>query len=69
MRQSGVAFAIDDLEDGLTSIAMSVGELARANTFQIGILGPTSRLDAARREALIPLIRTHDGDVDRALTG
>ena len=49
MRRSGVALGIDDLEDGLTSMSLPVGELDRANTFQIGILGPSSRLGAARR--------------------
>ena len=69
VRRTGVALGIDDLEDGLTSIALPVGELDRANTFQIGILGPSSRLGPARREALIPLIRACAGDVERALSG
>jgi DNA-binding IclR family transcriptional regulator len=67
VRRAGVAFGIDDLEDGLTSIAQPVGELDPANAFQIGILGPSSRLDRARRQALVPVIRACARDVERAL--
>ncbi len=67
VRQSGMAFGVDDLEEGLTSIALPVGELDPANTFQIGILGPSSRLGPARRDALVPLIRQCARDVERAL--
>jgi DNA-binding IclR family transcriptional regulator len=69
VRRTGVAFGIDDLEDGLTSIAMPVAALDSTNTFQIGILGPTSRLAAPRRDALVPLIRACARDVERALAG
>jgi IclR family acetate operon transcriptional repressor len=57
VRRTGVAFGVDDLEDGLTSIALPVGELDPANTFQIGILGPSSRLDRTQRSRAIPLIK------------
>jgi DNA-binding IclR family transcriptional regulator len=67
VRRSGVAVGVDDLEDGLTSVALPVGELDPANTFQIGILGPSSRLGLARREALVPLIQQCARDVERAL--
>jgi DNA-binding IclR family transcriptional regulator len=57
VRRSGVAISVDELEDGLTSIAVPVGPLGAGHTFQVGMLGPTSRLGAERRAALLPLIR------------
>jgi DNA-binding IclR family transcriptional regulator len=67
VRRTGVSCSVDELEDGLTSIAAPVGALDRANTFQVGILGPTSRLGAERRAALVPRILACARAVERVL--
>jgi DNA-binding IclR family transcriptional regulator len=67
VRRTGVAYSVDELEDGLTSIAAPVGALDRANTFQVGILGPTSRLGPDRRAALVPQIVACAQGVERVV--
>lgn len=58
VRETGVAISVDELEDGLTTIALPAGEV-----FQIGVLGPSSRLGPERRAALIPALAGYAGEL------
>ncbi len=58
VRRRGWADLVDELEDGLTSLAAGVRDPTGALTAAIGISGPTSRLGRARRRELLgPLLQ------------
>jgi DNA-binding IclR family transcriptional regulator len=67
VRRTGVAVSVDELEEGLTTIAVPVGGLGPGFVFGVGVCGPTSRLGPARREQLLPMLRASAAGIDAAL--
>ncbi len=57
IRRQGYAEAIDELEDGLSSIGVAVAPLVGGVLVSVGVSGPTSRLTVRRRREILPLIR------------
>ena len=55
-RAAGFAEGADELEDGLATLAVPVGDVAADGLF-LGLYGPSSRLDERRRRALLPRLR------------
>jgi len=58
VRRDGVAELVDELEDGLTSLAGAVHDSDGTLVAMVGISGPTARLGSARRSALRSEIRS-----------
>ena len=54
VRRTRVAVSVDELELGLTTIAVPIGE---DSPFSVGVSGPTFRLGASRRDELVPVLR------------
>ena len=52
VRRDGIAELVDELEDGLTSLAAPVHDVDGTLVAMAGISGPTARLDSARRAVL-----------------
>lgn len=67
VRRRRFAEMVDELEDGLASLAAPVRDPARALVAMIGVSGPTSRLDAGRRKAFRPMLLEAAVEVERAL--
>ena len=57
VRRQGYSEAIDELEDGLSSIGVPVAPTLDGVLVSVGVSGPTSRLTARRRKEILPLIR------------
>jgi DNA-binding IclR family transcriptional regulator len=55
-RAAGFAEGADELEDGLATLAVPVGDVAADGLF-VGLYGPSSRLDERRRRTLLPMLR------------
>ncbi len=67
VRRRGWAEIVDELEDGLVSLAAPVRDRTGDLVAMIGVSGPTSRLDAGRRRALPPTLLEAAAEVERAL--
>jgi DNA-binding IclR family transcriptional regulator len=67
VRGAGYAELVDELEPGLASVAVAVRAPGATLTAMIGISGPTVRLDADRRKALLPEIRAAAAGLERDL--
>lgn len=67
VREAGVAVSVDELEDGLATIAVPVGPLGPGCTFGVGLSGPTFRLNEARRAEVLPLLRAAAGSIALAI--
>ena len=57
-RRDGVAELVDELEDGLTSLAAAVREVDGTLVAMVGVSGPTARLGSARRSELRAEVRS-----------
>jgi DNA-binding IclR family transcriptional regulator len=68
VRRRGWAQIVDELEDGLVSLSAPIRDRAGALTAMIGISGPTTRLNAARRKALRQLVLEAAAEVERSLS-
>ena len=58
---------LDELEQGLASIAVPVRHHIGTLAAMIGISGPTFRLNKARRQALLPTVLAAAAEIERAL--
>jgi DNA-binding IclR family transcriptional regulator len=67
VRRRGFAEIVDELEEGLVSLAAPVRDRAGNLVAMIGVSGPTSRLDFRRRKTLPPALLEAAGEVERAL--
>ncbi len=67
IRRRGSAEIVDELEDGLVSLAAPVRDRAGELVAMIGVSGPTSRLDSRRRKALRPTLLEAAAEVERTL--
>jgi DNA-binding IclR family transcriptional regulator len=67
VRRRGWAQIVDELEDGLVSLSAPIRDRAGTLTAMIGISGPSTRLDPARRKALRRLVLEAAGDVECSL--
>lgn len=67
VRRRGFAEIVDELEDGLVSLAAPVRDRAGDLVAMIGVSGPTSRLDSVRRRALRPTLLEAAAEVERAV--
>lgn len=54
--EQGYAVAVDELEVGLTAIAAPIRNAHRDVIASLSVSGPTFRIDAARVEAMVPLV-------------
>ena len=66
VRETRVAVSVDELELGLTTVAVPIGD---AGPFAVGISGPTFRLGAARRDEFVPLLRAAAEAIALAIAG
>jgi DNA-binding IclR family transcriptional regulator len=57
IRRRGWAELVDELEDGLASLAVAVRSPEGTLLAAVGLSGPTFRLGRARRSELLPLVR------------
>jgi DNA-binding IclR family transcriptional regulator len=69
VRRSGFAELVDELEDGLTSLAAPVRDRDRALVAMVGISGPTARLGPSRRAVLRREILAAADAIERQLDG
>jgi DNA-binding IclR family transcriptional regulator len=67
VRRDDVAEIVDELEDGLTSIAGAVRDADGILVAMVGISGPTARLGSARRPALRREIHEAAQQIERRL--
>jgi DNA-binding IclR family transcriptional regulator len=67
VRRDGFAELVDELEDGLTSLAAAVHDVDGTLVAMVGISGPTARLGNARRTALRAEIRATAGRIEQRL--
>jgi len=67
VRRDGVAELVDELEDGLTSLAAAVHDVDGTLVAMVGISGPTARLGSARRSALRAEIRAAADRIEQRL--
>ncbi|MGI9186456.1 MAG: IclR family transcriptional regulator [Gaiellales bacterium] len=54
VRETGVSIGVDELEVGMTTIAVPVHAHEQDQLFALAVCGPTFRLDRARRAELVP---------------
>jgi DNA-binding IclR family transcriptional regulator len=59
VRRSGYAETVDELEDGLSGIAVPVDSPEPDTTIALAVSGPSSRLDGARRAEIAEIARDH----------
>jgi IclR family acetate operon transcriptional repressor len=57
VRRSAVAVSIDELEEGLATIAVPVGPIDVGHPYALGLSGPTARFGPERREQLTDALR------------
>jgi IclR family acetate operon transcriptional repressor len=67
VRRTGVAESVDELEVGLASIALPIGEIGEACRFSVGICGPTSRVASRPRAEMLAQIATTAQSLDALL--
>lgn len=67
VREQGYAVSVDELEDGLATVAVPVGQLGPTHVFSIGVSGPSFRLDEARRASALPPLREAASAIATAL--
>ena len=68
-RRRGAGEQVDELEDGLASLAAPVRAGNRELCAIVGISGPTFRLGQARRRALLELVRETAAEIEARFTG
>lgn len=59
VRQRGYGTTVDELEEGLAGIAISIAELSAGALLILGLGGPSSRLDARRRREVLPVLHEY----------
>lgn len=69
VRERGYAVSVDELEEGLATIAVPVGPLGPGHVFSIGLSGPSFRLDASRRALALAPLRAAADAIALALPG
>ena len=69
IRAQGYAELDDELEPELASLAVTVRGASGAAVAFIGVSGPSGRLDARRRRALLGPLRTAADQLARAVAG
>ena len=67
VRRRGWAEIVDELEDGLVSLAAPVRDHGGDLVAAVGLSGPSSRLGAARRKELLPVVLEAASEVELAL--
>lgn len=68
VREHGHASSVDELEEGLATVAVPIGPLGPDHVFSIGVSGPSFRLDAARRALALDPLREAAAGIASALT-
>jgi DNA-binding IclR family transcriptional regulator len=68
VRERGYAVSVDELEEGLATVAVPVGPLGPDHVFSIGVSGPAFRLDRARRESALGSLRSAAAAIAAAIT-
>jgi DNA-binding IclR family transcriptional regulator len=66
IRADGVSVAVDELEEGLTSVSVGV-HLAGRLLAMVSVSGPTPRLDDDRRRQVVPHLRAAAAQIEREL--
>jgi DNA-binding IclR family transcriptional regulator len=66
IRAQGYAELHDELEPALASLSVTVRDKRGASLAYVGVSGPSARLDAARRRALVAPVRAAAGRIARA---
>jgi IclR family pca regulon transcriptional regulator len=67
VRRRGWAQIVDELEDGLVSLAAPVRDRAGTLVAMIGVSGPSTRLNPAHRRALPPVMLKAAAEVECSL--
>jgi len=67
VRRRGWAQIVDELEDGLVSLAAPVRDRAGTLVAMIGVSGPSTRVNPARRRALPPVVLKAAAEVECSL--
>jgi DNA-binding IclR family transcriptional regulator len=67
VRRQGWAELVDELEQGLSAISVTVRSERDALAGMIGISGPTFRLGKSRRNELLPTVQATAAEIERAL--
>jgi DNA-binding IclR family transcriptional regulator len=62
-RRRGWAEAIDELEEGLSTVAVLLRVEDQESCLTLAVSGPTSRLGSRRRRDLVPLLREHAAEL------
>jgi len=69
IRRNGYSVAADELEEGLTALSVGVHDTHGRLVAMVSVSGPSSRLDEARRKALLPPMRRAAAAIEQALAG
>jgi DNA-binding IclR family transcriptional regulator len=67
VRRRGWAQIVDELEHGLVSLSAPVRDRAGTLIAMVGISGPSTRLDPARRRTVLPIVSEAAAEVERSL--
>lgn len=66
-RRRGWAESVDELEDGLSSVAVMLRVEDPGSCLTLAVSGPTSRLGSRRHRELVPLLRHHAAELNALL--
>jgi DNA-binding IclR family transcriptional regulator len=69
IRRNGYSVASDELEEGLTALSVGVHDSSARLVAMVSVSGPSSRLDQARRKALLTPMRRAAAAIEQALAG
>jgi DNA-binding IclR family transcriptional regulator len=69
IREQGYAAAIDELEEGLSTLSVGVRGSDGQMVAMVSVSGPSSRFDVAKRERALTHMRTASARIERAIAG
>lgn len=69
VRERGYAVSVDELEEGLATVAVPVGPLGPDHVFSVGVSGPAFRLDPSCRALVLGPLRTTAAAIAAAVVG